>query len=234
MTDQITPPVSERRPLSRALPKILLVSTYYWLPLVLFVTIAREIRSKQPLPGDIAILQSIHSHASPVLTSLAVLVTDLGGASVVIPAVIVAAAVLYKLGHRRQAVFLGLSTAGTAVLNVLLKVVFHRQRPALFHHLVTENDFSFPSGHAMITSAIAFSVILILWNTRYRWYSLVFGIGYVVLVGLSRLYLGVHYPSDVIGGWVVSFLWVLTVHYVFGRFGRRSSSATRPAQATTK
>jgi undecaprenyl-diphosphatase len=100
-------------------------------------------------------------------------------------------------------------------LNLLLKELFGRDRPTLWETLVTEHGFSFPSGHAMASSALGFSIMVTLWNTRFRVPACIVAGFYIVLVGFSRLYLGVHYPTDVLAGWVLSGTWVILMLYVF-------------------
>lgn len=221
---------SPRKSLGRTLPKLFLTSAVFWIPIALFVLLANQVRETNPLPGDVAILQAIHAHASPFLDTLAVIVTDLGSAAAVVAAVAIAAGVLWYKRRRGPALFLLFSAGGTAAINAVFKVLFHRARPDLWPRIVTETDYSFPSGHAMISSALAFSVILLLWNTRYRWWAVTVGTLYFVLVGLSRLYLGVHFPSDVYGGWCVSLLWVATLYYAFqqyvSRAGKTKAAAT--------
>ncbi|MDF2461379.1 MAG: acid phosphatase, partial [Candidatus Saccharibacteria bacterium] len=110
-----------------------------------------------------------------------------------------------------------LSVAGAALLNLLLKASFQRDRPDLWESIVTETSYSFPSGHAMASSALAFSVMLVLWETKWRWLAVAVGTIYFVLVGVSRMYLGVHFPSDVVAGWCVSLAWVGIVHRILRR-----------------
>jgi undecaprenyl-diphosphatase len=86
---------------------------------------------------------------------------------------------------------------------------------------------SFPSGHAMASMALAVALIVLLWPTRWRYPMLLGGIFFTIMVGLSRIYLGVHYPSDVLAGWVASLAWVMGLSRVlYGRFGKPSASQT--------
>jgi membrane-associated phospholipid phosphatase len=225
--ETIDPPKAQRKPLHKVVPKLLLTSAVFWLPMLLFVGLANAVRSNHALPGDDAILNGIHHFSSPALDKLAVAVTTLGNPAVVVIGVAVAAAVLAYKRYRRQAVFLLFSAAGTAAINVIIKFLFHRDRPSLWARIVTENSYSFPSGHAMISSALAFSVIILCWHTRYRWLVVIVSTLFFLLVSLSRLYLGVHFPSDVVGGWSVSLLWIATLHYAFGRFGRRDKGRSQ-------
>ena len=199
-------------------------SVYFWVPAIIFLALADEVREKEPLPGDVSILTGINSFASPLLDNIFLAITALGSAFTVIVAVTAAAAAMYYLGKRRGALFLLFAAGGTALINSLFKLFFARERPELWEQLVTEPGYSFPSGHAMISSALALSVILLTWHTKYRWYAVVFGILYTLSVSISRVYLGVHFPSDIVAGWCVSVLWVLTLHHVFARFANRKLS----------
>lgn len=182
-----------------------------------------------PLQFDTTTLIWLHQFATPILDRLATLLTSLGGPGVILVITLLVALVLYRR-HPRAMTMLLLSVGGAAIINVVLKTAIHRVRPALWAQVVTEKSFSFPSGHAMASSALAFSLIFIAWHTRWRWYALILGLLYVVIIGLTRLYLGVHFPTDVIGGWIVSFAWVALVRTVLLRVHLNPKpTATLPA-----
>lgn len=169
---------------------------------------------------DRQILLSIHATASAWQDALWVVLTHLaGGVAVVLVVLGVAAVLLYKR-HKLRALQFAASVGGAMALSTLLKLTFGRVRPELWEQLILETTYSFPSGHAIASSAIALSAVVLLWDTKWRRAVLAAGAVYVVLIGYSRLYLGVHYPTDVLAGWLVSIAWVCVVAVVCARLVR--------------
>lgn len=163
---------------------------------------------------DALILRGVHQFSSPWLDSAMLALTNLGDAIFVVAATFfIAGVLLYTKQHKAVAILL-CTVGGAAFLNVLLKFLVQRVRPDIWAPLVVEHSYSFPSGHAMASSALAFAVVLVTWHTKWRWYAVVFGGLYMLLIGFSRLYLGVHYPTDVLAGWIVSLIWVLAVKLI--------------------
>jgi membrane-associated phospholipid phosphatase len=184
----------------------------YVLPISLLVKLVTEVRDHETLQVDDRILKYINSHASHSLDVLAILVTELGSPiAVAAMSLGVAAILVSKRAYRAVAIF-SAGVGGAVILSVVLKVLFRRDRPELWERLVTESSYSFPSGHAMATAAFYFSLVIVTWNTKWRWWVIVGGAGYVAMVGLSRLYLGVHYPTDVLAGWLFAGVWVSMVY----------------------
>ncbi|MFD1981985.1 phosphatase PAP2 family protein [Mesorhizobium newzealandense] len=140
-------------------------------------------------------------------------ITSLGSASVLV--LITAATIVYLLLIRRPAtaLLIFVAVAGGQMLSSLLKLGVDRPRPELVSHLVNETSLSFPSGHAML-SAVTY---LTLGSLAARFlpgrvtkiYVLSFAVLTAVLVGVSRIYLGVHWPSDVLAGWCAGFAWAM-------------------------
>ena len=193
----------------------------FWVPGLIFIAIANQIRGNEPLPGDVAVLQDIHTFSTTTLNKVFEVITALGSPPVVLIVAALAAATMWYLGQRRNATFLLFAAGGAAAINFVAKLLFTRERPDLWQHIVVEDGYSFPSGHAMVSMSLALAVIILAWPTRYRWVAVTAGVIYAALIGLSRLYLGVHFPSDIIGGWCISILWILTLYHTLARFSRR-------------
>lgn len=176
-----------------------------------FVKLAWEVREKETNVVDDAILNAIHTISNPFLDSFIPVATDLGGLMVIFALTLILLVIFAYKKEYLRAIFFGLSMAGAALLNVVLKSVFERARPDLWDKLVHESSYSFPSGHSMMTAALGLALIVALWNSRWRWWAVGFTAVYVPFIGFTRLYLGVHYPTDVLAGWLVSGAWVMAV-----------------------
>lgn len=190
-----------------------------------FAKLAVEVRDQDTLPFDRWVLLNINHHASPFLDAVIPVATDAGG---VIGIIVFTAIVLLLFARKREYArigFFAICVGGAVVLNLILKSIFERQRPSLWTQLVHETGFSFPSGHSMASSAFAFALIVVCWHTKWRWLAVGLGLAYMFFVGFTRLYLGVHYPTDVLGGWLVSAVWVLVVALLaYSSFGRQMFS----------
>jgi undecaprenyl-diphosphatase len=114
--------------------------------------------------------------------------------------------------HAREALFAALATGGSALLNVAAKHAFARARPDLWLSIAPETTYSFPSGHAMGSMTLGAVAVLLAWRTRWRWPVLAASAVGVLLVGLSRVYLGVHYPSDILAGWAAALAWAVACY----------------------
>lgn len=187
-----------------------------------FIKLALEVTESQAPRFDQPILLGIHAHASPVLDRLVPLLTELGG-PVVVTCTTMALTLLFlrRRQFARVMIIVG-GVAGGAALNLILKAYFGRPRPMLWPRLVSEGNFSFPSGHAMTTMALVAAIIAVLWYTRWRRHAIILGSLYVLVIGLTRMYLGVHYPSDVLGGWAIGAVWVIVVVYIVRQVTRSS------------
>jgi undecaprenyl-diphosphatase len=167
---------------------------------------------------DRAVLLWIHSHSPEWLDGPMRLVTALGYYQVVVPILVAIVLVFYLKGWRLSALLLLVSTVGGSLLTTVLKAVFGRARPELFDSGYTASFYSFPSGHATVAVGFYGALTLILaYRLRgfARWAVATGGVSLVLLIGFSRLYLGVHYPTDVLAGFLAAPLWVICVGAVY-------------------
>lgn len=177
------------------------------IPFLVFGKIAVELRQGEVFSFDEAILKAIHAHAS-LRKDDWVLRGTIAMGVLAVPFLIAAIFGFRFLKQPQNASLLALSVIGAYALNLIAKAIFQRPRPALWLSVAPETNYSFPSGHSMVSAALAIAFIAIAWPTRWRWPVFVVAIVSTLLIGFSRLYLGVHYPSDVIGGWCGALLWV--------------------------
>jgi undecaprenyl-diphosphatase len=152
-------------------------------------------------------------------------ITALGGPTVL--GLAVAAVIGYLLLYRlyRNAAFVLAASLGGWILNDVLKVMFARPRPSVVPHLREVGSASFPSGHALTSAVVYLTLGTLLMRVAERrllkWYCIGVAMLTTVLVGLSRLYLGVHYPTDVLAGWLVGLSWALICWLVERSIERR-------------
>ncbi|HEX9483831.1 MAG TPA: phosphatase PAP2 family protein, partial [Gemmatimonadaceae bacterium] len=176
-----------------------------------FAELAEHVLAGGTQAFDVAVLQWLHAHQTPQLTALMVEMTYLGTGTVVVMIVGVTALFLWHTEHKYSARLLLASTIGNIVLNGALKFVYHRSRPSLFAWQTTALSSSFPSGHAMSATVVYGTVAYLLMRLqKHHWarmLTLAGAVLLVLLICLTRLYLGVHYPSDVIGGMIVGLAW---------------------------
>ena len=177
-------------------------------PFAVFAVLGEEVRSSQALAFDQPILEWLHGYATPALDQVMLFITNVGGAATLLGMLAALLLGLLWLRHWRDVVFVVLAFGGAEITNLLLKALFARARPHLWPALSVETSFGFPSGHATGSVALAAIVAILLWNTHWRVPALLIGVLFVCLVSLSRLYLGVHYPSDVLAGAAASLTWV--------------------------
>ncbi len=162
------------------------------------------------------IAANIHSLAKPALTSRMSGITLLGANQVLILVGAVVVIGFVRAQWRREAVLLLVTMAGAAVLNRVLKASFQRQRPQPYFDLISPTSYSFPSGHSLLSfcfyGAIALAITAHLRKTSTKLLVWIMTAGLVLLIGISRVYLGVHYASDVIAGFTAAFIWMVAVN----------------------
>lgn len=179
--------------------------------LTLFCVLASLVASGTTLAFDSAVLLWVNERANPSYDAFFVAVTELGG--VIVVSAVTLFLFVYFLAKKRysRAILVALGIGGAAAMGHIVKAIIERSRPDLWDWLVVETNFSFPSGHAIGCSALALCIVVLLWRTKWRTVAIAGAIVYVLMVSLSRLYVGVHYPSDILGGWLLSGAWIALV-----------------------
>ena len=213
--------------LRKYLPHLSASLLIYWGSLLgalwLFVQFAGEVYEKEGFFFDAPVLNWFGAHAAPWLVGTAQAFSTFGSPPVLGTVAAVGVLLLWlQLRESPSALFLTFSLGGAMLLNVLFKLFFARVRPALFDHLTPAPGYSFPSGHAMGSAAFFLAVYLVVATLfpRWRWLVGVIGVLFTLGIGISRLVLQVHYPSDVLAGWALSAAWVLGVNLVYARTRR--------------
>ena len=178
---------------------------------VAFASLAEHVLEGGTQAFDVVILEWLHGHQSKGLTAVMVEMTYLGTGTVVIVVVGVAALFLWHTEHKHSARLLLAATLGNILLNGALKLVYHRPRPSVFAWQTTAVSSSFPSGHAMSATVVYGTVAYLLMRLQKHQWAKMLTLGgailLILLICLTRLYLGVHYPSDVLGGIIVGLAW---------------------------
>lgn len=185
-----------------------------------FVELADEVAGGETRSWDRALLLLLRNPLDPAdpigppwLESVLRDLTALGGYTVIVLAAIFAFGYLGMIGHWSSAWLLVLSLAGGTIANNLLKFVFDRPRPDFVAHLIEVQSASFPSGHAMLSAIAYLSFGALLAGAqphrRMKAYVLSVAVLLTLLIGASRIYLGVHWPSDVLAGWCLGAAWAI-------------------------
>lgn len=207
----------------------LLIGVY--LPLQIFALLALQIWQREGgLEWDVWLLNIIHATADHTVDQAAEALTVFGTVVGLAPFVMAIALVLLRQNRWRSLVYLLTTLLGSAIINRVAKTFWHRIRPSLWEAgYPLPHSFSFPSGHAM-TSMVFVAVSIILIESRWRGIVLVLGGLYVLLIGWTRLYLGVHYPSDVLAGWMLSIAWATGMDLLIKPSSKSTSLAALNSQ----
>jgi undecaprenyl-diphosphatase len=195
---------------------------------VLLALLAAAVATGNAAPFDSLVRDAIHRQASPNLTQLALLFSFVGSAWIWIPATVLAIGVLWFGARRKAALAVLASMAGAVVLDNGLKLLFHRARPLGFF-AADPRTYSFPSGHALFAACLYGALVAILAAGIHRpmWRAAIWAGALLMIlsIGLSRIYLGVHYPTDVLAGYLVGGAWLALLR-AMGVFGSADGAAT--------
>jgi undecaprenyl-diphosphatase len=176
-----------------------------------FAKLAAHVRSGGTQTFDNGVLRWIASHRTPLLDAMMLEITSLGTGTVVVMIVAIAGMFLWLNRHKHSALLLGIAALGSLVLNNLLKAGFGRPRPDVVTWATHASFYSFPSGHAM-SATVVYSTVAYLAARLQRTHAarvavISTAIVIITLICVSRLYLGVHYPTDVLAGVTIGLAW---------------------------
>jgi len=171
---------------------------------------------------------SVIAHRPPAVTEVMVNASRFGSTPSLIVVALVVAALLAWRGRKGDSLLVVGSTAGALLLGPLLKAVVERPRPVISDHVVLVDSYSYPSGHSLNSMAVLGLLTALAVRGSPGWprrvVIVVIGAVLVGTVGFSRVYLGVHWPSDVLGGWLIGLFWVaaslVVDHLARGNSGR--------------
>jgi membrane-associated phospholipid phosphatase len=186
--------------------------------LLFFAWLTNEMLAGETAHFDAITRDFVHQFASPTLTATMRGISFIGS-SLFLTTASIAMFIWFMSRHwRRDAYLFGITMLGAAILNTTLKLTFKRPRPVPFFNLLAPESFSFPSGHSLASFCFfgALATILAARIHNRTIHITVWTIASVLvfLIGLSRIYLGVHYTTDVIAGFTAALIWILTVGFV--------------------
>ena len=194
--------------------KELIINNFKWIILFIcligFLALAEDVFNKEIMNGDIIGYKFISTFLiSDFATPIAKFITNLGGA-IFIAVVAIFLAIIIK--NKKIGISIFVNLVIITGLNQLLKRILHRPRPTEYR-IIQETGYSFPSGHSMISMAFYGYLIYLIYkhvkNKYIKWISISLLSILICLIGISRIYLGVHYTSDVLGGFLISISYLV-------------------------
>lgn len=206
-----------------------------------FLRVAAEMAEGDTLSLDRWLIEALRNpldRAVPIgpawLRAAMVDVTALGGVSVLTLITVIVVGYLVAAGRAATGAFVAVSITGGAIVGIALKAAFMRPRPEIVAHLVDVTSTSFPSGHATNSAVVYLTLGALLARTQrsraVRAYLMSVAIALTLTVGFSRVYLGVHWPSDVVAGWSIGAAWA-TLCAILARFLQRRRTLEQPSPA---
>ncbi|WP_414572243.1 phosphatase PAP2 family protein [Nostoc sp. CCY 9925] len=194
---------------------LLLLFIGVYLPLQVFEILAVKVwENGDGFPWDVPTLLAVHSTQNPQLDVLAVMLARIGSpwTSSVMAAAIAFILLLQK--RWRSLAYVLTISLGSVIISRTGKELMHRVRPHLWDSIAPELSFAFPSGHAIASITLVAILLILSWATPWRRLVFIFGSLYVIAIAWCRVYLGVHFPSDILAGWMVALAWAIGVSLI--------------------
>ena len=180
------------------------------LTIYILAELSDDVLAQESFAFDETILLHIHSIANPVLDRAMLFITSIGDPRIVVPLTGIVFVALLVKRHRLAATFFAIDAMGGAALSYFLKLAFSKPRPQLWTSAIEETTFSYPSGHALGSVVIYgfLSYVFARLYPRFAGAIYAFAAFMILSIGFSRLYLGVHWPTDILAGYGIGFLWI--------------------------
>ena len=189
------------------------------LALILFVWLAREVTRGDALRLDTPIRNAVHARSSPPVTAMMRGVSLIGSEVCLVPLGVILVWWLVAAKRRRAAVVFAVAALGAEALDQIMKLLFNRPRPEPFFGLASPITHSFPSGHAMVSCCffgVLAAILAAREPSRLKRIAIFAAAAMVVaLMGFSRVYLGFHYPTDVLAGYAAAVVWLAGVRTAY-------------------
>ena len=183
--------------------------------IILFIILSIAIKADYLYGFESWIYSEATEHMSDFLTTILIIITNIGGPI----GIMCVCAIIFAIPKLRNRVAIPVTLAVTSsfFLNIILKQLFARERPNILR-LVSESFYSFPSGHAMVNMAL-YSILIIyayklIKNTKLKYSIYAILTSLILAIGFTRIYLGVHYAGDIIGGWLIGFVVSIIVYSI--------------------
>ena len=185
-----------------------------FISLVLIIGIVEDVLDKEIVKLDIAGYNIVSQFISGTATPIAKVITQFGGAIFLI---LLSVTLLIIIKNKKTGLFIWINLITSTLLNQILKNIVQRPRPTEYR-IINENGYSFPSGHSMVSAAFYGFIIYLIYknvkNKYLKWGLIVALSLLIILIGTSRIYLGVHYTSDVLAGFLISISYLIIFTYL--------------------
>ena len=183
-----------------------------------FVFLCFIVQLPQANSQETAWLMQVHGYYADydaTLSSISIFLAYVGGAPVSGALVLLLCAMAYVKKRGDLSLFAGIAFVGAVAIGWLFKEIIARPRPLVWEQVAPYFGYSFPSNHSMYAMVLAGILIVFSWKSDWQKFTLIFGVVWCLLMGLSRVYLGAHFPTDVIGGLSLGLIWLCLVTWLF-------------------
>jgi len=197
--------------------------------LIFFAWLSNEVLAGETRQFDEVTRAAVHHLASPTMTAIMRGISFTGSTIFLTTATIIMFIWFLTRRWRREGWLLGITMLGASILNTTLKLTFQRPRPEPFFDLLAPRTYSFPSGHSLASfcfyGALATVLTARIENKKINFVTWLIAGVMVLVIGLSRIYLGVHYTTDVLAGYAAALIWIAVIRFLEMQLVRRRRKA---------